>query len=126
MDAKISNELPLAAKMSDKAHALREIVNNFYTFCLYRTNMDSSNQLLKFLSSIKFAIIIVYYIFLSCRIKFQYEAILEELPTMRNAKHDYIDCCQGIEGFGCRFFKLKVALIHKLQRVYTSFISVSS
>ncbi|XP_065070350.1 uncharacterized protein LOC135695275 isoform X1 [Rhopilema esculentum] len=41
------------------------------------------------------------------RIKLQYEVILEESPTMRNAKHNYIDCCQGIEGFGCRFFKLK-------------------
>eukprot|EP00794_Sanderia_malayensis_P018095 gene18095-19903_t len=47
------------------------------------------------------------------RIKLQYEVILDESPTMRNAKHNYIDCCQGIEGFGCRFFKLKQKILAK-------------
>jgi len=56
------------------------------------------------------------------RIKFQYEAILEELPTMRNAKHDYIDCCQGIEGFGCRFFKLKQRVPTKGGKKYNNVI----
>eukprot|EP00111_Clytia_hemisphaerica_P006364 TCONS_00018439-protein len=41
------------------------------------------------------------------RIKSQYEIIVSEQPTERNAKHNFVDCCQGMSGYGCTFFKVK-------------------
>ncbi|XP_031563112.1 uncharacterized protein LOC116298715 [Actinia tenebrosa] len=41
------------------------------------------------------------------RIKTQRERFISENLSERNAKHNYVDCCQSIAGYGCRFFKLK-------------------
>ena len=41
------------------------------------------------------------------RIKAQYEDILADQPTERNAKHNFVDCCQSMSGYGCTFFKVK-------------------
>ena len=44
---------------------------------------------------------------MSKKIRSQYEMFLHEQPTERNAKHNYVDCCQGMGGYGCTFFKVK-------------------
>ena len=41
------------------------------------------------------------------KIRSQYEQFFQEQSTERNAKHIYVDCCQGIDGYGCRFFKVR-------------------
>lgn len=41
------------------------------------------------------------------RVRAYYEQIAREAPSQRKAKHDYIDCCQGMVGYGCRFFRVK-------------------
>ena len=41
------------------------------------------------------------------KIRSHYEGFLVEQPTERNAKHNYVDCCQGMEGYGCTFFRVK-------------------
>ena len=42
------------------------------------------------------------------RVRAYYEQIMRDAPSQRKAKHDYIDCCQGMVGYGCRFFRVKV------------------
>ncbi|KAK3697424.1 hypothetical protein QZH41_019237, partial [Actinostola sp. cb2023] len=41
------------------------------------------------------------------KIKAQRERFINEGLSERNAKHNYVDFCQSIAGYGCRFFKLK-------------------
>lgn len=41
------------------------------------------------------------------KIRSHYESFLGKQPTERNAKHNYVDCCQGMEGYGCIFFRVK-------------------
>ncbi|XP_032222674.2 uncharacterized protein LOC5521422 isoform X1 [Nematostella vectensis] len=44
------------------------------------------------------------------RIRGQREHFQNEGLSERNAKHNYIDCCQAMPGYGCRFFQLKECL----------------
>ena len=59
---------------------------------------------------------------LTKKIKGVYEIFLQDQPTERNAKHNYVDCCQGMLGYGCTFFKVKQRIPHKGSRkkVYIS------
>lgn len=41
------------------------------------------------------------------RIKAQYEQFVNSGMTERNAKHNFIDYCQALPGYGCHFYKLK-------------------
>ncbi|XP_067053198.1 uncharacterized protein [Acropora muricata] len=41
------------------------------------------------------------------RIKVQYEQFVTNGMTERNAKHNFIDYCQTLPGYGCHFYKLK-------------------
>jgi len=41
------------------------------------------------------------------RIKTQYEQFVNSDMTERNAKHNFIDYCQAMTGYGCHFYKLK-------------------
>ncbi|KAJ7360643.1 hypothetical protein OS493_015753 [Desmophyllum pertusum] len=41
------------------------------------------------------------------RIKVQYEQFVNSEMTERNAKHNFIDYCQSMAGYGCHFYKLK-------------------
>ncbi|KAL9975174.1 hypothetical protein ACROYT_G012301 [Oculina patagonica] len=44
------------------------------------------------------------------RIKVQYEQFASSEMSERNAKHNFIDYCQAMPGYGCRFYKLKECL----------------
>ena len=46
----------------------------------------------------------------SPRIKVQYEQFANSGMTERNAKHNFIDYCQAMAGYGCQFYKLKVLI----------------
>lgn len=59
---------------------------------------------------------------LSKKIKGCYESFLAQRPTERNAKHNYVDCCQGMAGYSCNFFKVKqrVLTTRTRKKVYLS------
>ncbi len=42
------------------------------------------------------------------RVRVYNEQIVKEEPSQRKAKHDFIDCCQGMPAYGCKFFRVKV------------------
>ena len=44
------------------------------------------------------------------RIKAQYEQFVSSEMSERNAKHNFIDYCQAMPGYGCRFYKLKARI----------------
>jgi len=63
------------------------------------------------------------------RTKAQYEDFLSEQPTERNAKHNFVDCCQSMSGYGCTFFKVKQRIPNSRSRkkVYiTRFFGISA
>ncbi|XP_028412259.1 uncharacterized protein LOC114535076 [Dendronephthya gigantea] len=41
------------------------------------------------------------------RVRVYAEQIFREAPSQRKAKHDFIDCCQGMVAYGCKFFRVK-------------------
>ena len=48
------------------------------------------------------------------RIKAQYEQLVGSEMSERNAKHNFIDYCQAMPGYGCRFYKLKARTIQSV------------
>lgn len=46
----------------------------------------------------------------SKKIRGHYETLFVKQPTQRNVKHTYVDCCQGMEGYGCKFYKVRQAI----------------
>ncbi|XP_047134690.1 uncharacterized protein LOC100197014 isoform X1 [Hydra vulgaris] len=48
-----------------------------------------------------------------------YESFVLLQQSERNAKHNYIDCCQGMPGYGCTFFKIKEHVpSNRLSKIY--------
>ena len=42
------------------------------------------------------------------RVRVYNEQIIREAPSQRKAKHDFIEFCQGMVPYGCKFFRVKV------------------
>ena len=58
---------------------------------------------------------------LAKKIRNNYESFVALQQSERNAKHNYVDCCQGMSGYGCMFFKVKERISsNRLTKVYIS------